>query len=98
MHADNTMTAPVIDILPSSLIADAARLMIPSEISVLPVITREGRLVGTIAECGFSAAANSEPSRSVRRGLNSSPALEKPPMSKSMPAAARSRKSSHPVS
>ncbi|RUX42643.1 CBS domain-containing protein, partial [Mesorhizobium sp. M7A.F.Ca.US.014.04.1.1] len=50
MQAKTIMTTAVVAIDPSASIADAAGLMLSSKISGLPVIRRDGALVGIISE------------------------------------------------
>jgi len=53
MRVQDIMTTPVIAILPSASIADAARLMLTNRISGLPVVTSNGTLVGIVTEGDF---------------------------------------------
>jgi len=53
MLVGNLMTTPVISIEPSVSISDAAKLMLAHRISGLPVVTRDGTLVGMVTEGDF---------------------------------------------
>ncbi|BCG73384.1 histidine kinase [Mesorhizobium sp. 113-1-2] len=53
MQASSIMTSPVIAVEPSASIADAAGLMLSRKISGLPVISRDGVLVGIVSEGDF---------------------------------------------
>jgi CBS domain-containing protein len=50
MRVDTVMTTPVVSVEPSASIADAARLMLTLRISGLPVVGRDGTLVGMLSE------------------------------------------------
>lgn len=53
MLVDAVMTTPVIGIQPSASVADAARLMLEKRISGVPVIEKDGTLVGIVSEGDF---------------------------------------------
>ncbi|MCC7276252.1 MAG: CBS domain-containing protein [Alphaproteobacteria bacterium] len=53
MKVAEVMTTPVISVEPSTGIAEAARLMIAHRISGLPVVARDGVLVGMVSEGDF---------------------------------------------
>ncbi len=53
MRVSEIMTSPVVGIEPSASIADAARLMLNSHFSGLPVVTEDKRLVGVVTEGDF---------------------------------------------
>lgn len=53
MQVESVMTSPVVGIEPSASIADAARLMLSRKISGLPVIRKDGTLVGIVSEGDF---------------------------------------------
>ncbi len=53
MIVDNVMTSPVISVEPSTPIAEAAKLMLAQRISGLPVVGRDGRLIGVVSEGDF---------------------------------------------
>ncbi|MFG1464105.1 CBS domain-containing protein [Xanthobacter sp. DSM 24535] len=53
MRVANVMTAPVISVEPTTTIADAAKLMLAQHISGLPVVAKDGTLVGMITEGDF---------------------------------------------
>jgi CBS domain-containing protein len=53
MYVRDIMTKPIIGVEPAASIADAARLMLSHRISGLPVIGRDGGLVGVVSEGDF---------------------------------------------
>ncbi|RUV00776.1 CBS domain-containing protein [Mesorhizobium sp. M6A.T.Cr.TU.017.01.1.1] len=53
MQAEAIMTTPVVGIEPSASITEAAGLMLSKKISGLPVIRRDGTLVGIVSESDF---------------------------------------------
>ena len=53
MLVENVMTRAVISVEPSASVAEAAELMLTHHISGLPVVTRDGRLVGIVSEGDF---------------------------------------------
>lgn len=53
MRVAEVMTSPVVGIEPSASIADAAKLMLGSHFSGLPVVTSDKRLVGVVTEGDF---------------------------------------------
>ncbi|MFG1398141.1 CBS domain-containing protein [Roseixanthobacter pseudopolyaromaticivorans] len=53
MRVANVMTTPVISVEPTTSIADAARLMLAQHISGLPVVAKDGTLVGMVTEGDF---------------------------------------------
>lgn len=53
MRVSEIMTSPVVGIEPSASVADAAKLMLESHISGMPVVTADGRLVGIVTEGDF---------------------------------------------
>jgi len=53
MKAEDVMTCEVISIDPDSTVLQAARLMLQQHISGLPVIDKEGNLVGVLSEGDF---------------------------------------------
>jgi CBS-domain-containing membrane protein len=53
MKASEVMTRKVISIAPEATIVDAIRLMLRKRISGLPVVDRQGRLVGIVSEGDF---------------------------------------------
>ncbi|MFQ0812400.1 hypothetical protein AVM02_03250 [Brucella anthropi] len=53
MRVGDIMTAPVIGIAPTASLADAARLMLGSRISGLPVVSADRHLVGVLTEGDF---------------------------------------------
>jgi len=53
MKAENVMTRDVISIAPDATILQAARLMLQHHISGLPVVDKDGNLVGVLSEGDF---------------------------------------------
>ena len=53
MKARDVMTSPVVSIEPDDSVAQAIRIMLQRHISGLPVIDKEGRLVGMVTEGDF---------------------------------------------
>jgi CBS domain-containing protein len=53
MKARDVMTSPVISVEPDSSVLEAVRIMLQRHISGLPVIDKEGRLVGIVTEGDF---------------------------------------------
>lgn len=53
MLVESIMTTPVISVEPSASIAAAARLMLGHRISGLPVVRRDGTLIGMVSEGDF---------------------------------------------
>jgi CBS domain-containing protein len=53
MQAEAIMSKPVVCVEPTASIAEAAALMLFKKISGLPVINRDGRLVGILSEGDF---------------------------------------------
>ncbi len=50
MHAFDIMTSPVITAGPNATILEIVRLMLENRISALPIINREGMLIGLVSE------------------------------------------------
>jgi CBS-domain-containing membrane protein len=50
MRAADVMTTQLVTIRPDTLVADAARLLIETDVSALPVVDATGRLVGILSE------------------------------------------------
>jgi len=69
MRVAEIMTSPVVGIQPSASIADAAKLMIGSRISGLPVVTSDKRLVGIVTEGDFLRRAELGTTRKRSRWL-----------------------------
>ena len=53
MKAEDVMTRDVISIAPDATVLQAARLMLQHHISGLPVVNKDGRLVGVLSEGDF---------------------------------------------
>jgi CBS domain-containing protein len=53
MKAKDVMTSPVVSVGPDDSVSEAARIMLQRHISGLPVIDKEGRLVGIVTEGDF---------------------------------------------
>jgi CBS domain-containing protein len=53
MKAKDVMTRNVISVAPDASILEAVRLMLQNRISGLPVMTKDGRLVGIVTEGDF---------------------------------------------
>lgn len=53
MKAEDVMTRDVISIAPDATVLEAAKLMLDHRISGLPVIDRDGKLVGILSEADF---------------------------------------------
>lgn len=53
MRAHQIMTKPVISVTPDTTILAAANLMLERHVSGLPVITKDGKLVGVVSEGDF---------------------------------------------
>jgi CBS domain-containing protein len=50
MKAKDVMTSPVISVEPEASVLEAIRIMLQRRVSGLPVINKEGRVVGMITE------------------------------------------------
>lgn len=71
MKASDVMTGNVVTIDPESSLSDMVRLMLDRRISGLPVVTKEGRLVGMVTEgdCLRRCETGTERKRSFWRDL-----------------------------
>ncbi len=71
MKASDVMTSKVVSITPESSLTDMIRLMLDYRISGLPVVTKDGKLVGMITEgdCLRRAETGTEVKRSFWRDL-----------------------------
>jgi CBS domain-containing protein len=71
MKASDVMTSKVVSIAPESSLTDMIRLMLDYRISGLPVVTKDGKLVGMITEgdCLRRAETGTEVKRSFWRDL-----------------------------
>ena len=69
MKAKDVMTSPVLSIDPDSSVLQAVQVMLQRHISGLPVLDREGRLVGMITEGDFLRRAETGTQRRRPRWL-----------------------------
>ena len=69
MKVRDIMTSPVVSIEPESAVLEAVRIMLQRHISGLPVIDKEGRLVGIVTEGDFLRRAETGTQRRRPRWL-----------------------------
>jgi CBS domain-containing protein len=69
MKARDVMTSPVISVEPDASVLEAVRIMLQRHISGLPVIDKEGRLVGMVTEGDFLRRAETGTQRRRPRWL-----------------------------
>ena len=69
MKAKDVMTSPVVSVGPDDSVSEAARIMLQRHISGLPVIDKEGRLVGIVTEGDFLRRAETGTQRRRPRWL-----------------------------
>ena len=69
MKAKDVMTSPVISVEPDASIWEAVRIMLQRRISALPVIDKQGRLVGMVSEGDFLRRAETGTQRQRSRSL-----------------------------
>ncbi len=69
MKAKDVMTSPVISIEPETPVLEAVRIMLQRRISGLPVIDKDGRLVGMVTEGDFLRRAETGTERRRPRWL-----------------------------
>jgi CBS domain-containing protein len=69
MKAKDVMTSPVISVEPNASIWEAVRIMLQRHISGLPVIDKDGRLVGIVSEGDFLRRAETGTQRQRTRWL-----------------------------
>jgi CBS domain-containing protein len=69
MKARDVMTSPVISVEPDVAVLQAVRIMLQRRVSGLPVIDREGRLVGVVTEGDFLRRAETGTQRRRPRWL-----------------------------
>lgn len=69
MKAKDVMTSPVVSVAPDSSILEAVRVMLQRHISGLPVIDKDGRLVGIVTEGDFLRRAETGTQRRRPRWL-----------------------------
>ena len=61
MFARDIMTTPVITIKEDATVGEAARLMLDKDVSVLPVLNRDDRLVGILTHSDFGLSPKFRP-------------------------------------
>ena len=71
MKVKEVMTSPVVSVEPDSPISQAIRIMLQRRISGLPVIDKQGGLVGIVTEGDFLRRAETGTQRRRRAGSNS---------------------------
>jgi CBS domain-containing protein len=69
MKVKDVMTSPVVSVEPDSSVLQAVRIMLQRHISGLPVIDKEGRLVGIVTEGDFLRRAETGTQRQRPRWL-----------------------------
>ena len=69
MKAEDVMTRAVITIDPDATVLQAARLMLQHHISGLPVVDKDGRLVGVLSEGDFLRRRETKTERKRSRWL-----------------------------
>jgi CBS domain-containing protein len=69
MNVKDVMTSPVVSVEPDSSVLQAVRIMLQRRISGLPVIDKEGRLVGIVTEGDFLRRAETGTQRRRPRWL-----------------------------
>jgi CBS domain-containing protein len=69
MKVRDIMTSPVVSIEPESAVLEAVRIMLQRHISGLPVVDKEGRLVGIVTEGDFLRRAETGTQRRRPRWL-----------------------------
>ena len=69
MNAEHVMTRDVISIDPDATVLQAARLMLQHHISGLPVIDKDGNLVGVLSEGDFLRRRETKTERRRSRWL-----------------------------
>ena len=68
MRAHQIMTKDVITVTPHTTIEKAAKIMLQTDASGLPVMDDAGKLVGIVSERGFLRRTRSAPVASVQPG------------------------------
>src|ERR1700686_3194867 len=71
MKAEDVMTREVISIDPDATVLQAARLMLQHHISGLPVVDKDGKLVGVLSEGDFLLRRETKSERGRSRWLHS---------------------------
>jgi CBS domain-containing protein len=69
MKAKDIMTSPIVSVEPDAAVDDAVRIMLRRRISGLPVIDKDGRLVGIVTESDFLRRAETGTQRRRSRWL-----------------------------
>ncbi len=69
MKAQDVMTSPVVSIAPDTPVLQAVRIMLQRHISGLPVIDKDGRLIGIVTEGDFLRRAETGTQRKRPRWL-----------------------------
>src|SRR5215470_20351212 len=69
MKVRDVMTSPVVSVGPDDSVSEATRIMLQRRVSGLPVIDREGRLVGIVTEGDFLRRAETGTQRRRPRWL-----------------------------
>ena len=70
MKAKDVMTSPVISVEPDASVLEAIRIMLQRRVSGLPVINKEGRVVGMLTEGDLLRRAETGTQRQRPRWLN----------------------------
>ena len=90
MKAKDVMTSPVVSVEQDSTVLQAVRIMLQRRVSGLPVVDREGKLIGIVTEGDFLRRAETKPSAGARAGSNSWSGRVAWPPNTHAPTAARS--------
>ena len=61
MFARDLMTAPVVTIRENATVSQAARLMLDKDVSALPVLNEDGRIVGILTHADFGLSPKFRP-------------------------------------
>ena len=69
MKAKDIMTSPVVSVEPDASVLQAVRIMLQRRMSGLPVVDREGRLIGIVTEGDFLRRAETGTQRRRARWL-----------------------------
>jgi len=69
MKAKDVMTSPVVSVEPDTAVLQAVRIMLQRQISGLPVVRKDGRLVGVVTEGDFLRRAETGTERRRPRWL-----------------------------
>jgi len=93
MKAKDVMTSPVASLEPDATVLQAVHMMLQKRISGLPVIDKDGRLVGIVTEGDFLRRSETGTEQRRSRWLELLVGLAASRMSTLVLMAARSRKS-----